>query len=113
MGPYEYVHKVYKPLKMDTGDFTIAVDKNTGKGYLIFDRPHFQLVTATLSENFTEVTGEYSVHYDGLHPPYTREAPLILKKMEIIIFTQVELLVIIQTQVRCAGSQTGMGNMRN
>ena len=38
MGPYEYVHKVYKPLKMDTGDFTIAVDKNTGKGYLIFEQ---------------------------------------------------------------------------
>lgn len=80
MGPYEYVHKVYKPLKMDTGDFTIAVDKNTGKGYLIFDRPHFQLVTATLSENFTEVTGEYSVHYDGLHPPYTREDPTYFEK---------------------------------
>ncbi len=32
MGPYEYVHKVYKPLKMDTGDFTIAVDKTQEKG---------------------------------------------------------------------------------
>lgn len=64
-GPYQYVHKMYKPLKMDTGDFTIAVDEKTGKGYLIFDRPHFQLITATLSDDFTETTEEYSVHYDG------------------------------------------------
>ena len=79
-GPYQYVHKMYKPLKMDTGDFTIAVDEKTGKGYLIFDRPHFQLITATLSDDFTETTEEYSVHYDGLVPPYAREAPACFEK---------------------------------
>ncbi len=76
LGPYTYVHKVYKVLSMDTGDFTLAKDDATGKAYLIFDRPHFELITATLSEDYTEVTGEYSTHYENRKPPYTREAPV-------------------------------------
>lgn len=74
-GPYTFVHKIYKPLQMDTGDFALAVDKDTKKAYFIFDRPHFEVVTATLSDTYTEVTGEFSEHYEGLLPPYCREAP--------------------------------------
>ncbi|MCR4675464.1 MAG: family 43 glycosylhydrolase, partial [Lachnospiraceae bacterium] len=73
-GPYEMVHKVYKPLNMDSGDFCLHADED-GKAYIWFERPHFQMICATLSEDYTEVTEEYSVHYDGLIPPYTREAP--------------------------------------
>jgi hypothetical protein len=75
IGPYRFVRKIYKPLHMDTGDFALAVDEETGKAYFIFDRPHFEIVTASLSEDYTEVTGEYSEHYTGLYPPYSREAP--------------------------------------
>ena len=75
LGPYEFVHKIYKPLKMDTGDFALAVDEATKKAYFIFDRPHFEVVTATLSDTYTEVTGEFSEHYENLHPPFSREAP--------------------------------------
>lgn len=75
MGPYEFVHKIYKPLDMDTGDFALAVDGETKKAYFIFDRPHFEIVTATLSDDYTEVTGEFSEHYTNLHPPLSREAP--------------------------------------
>lgn len=74
-GPYEFVHKVYKPLDMDTGDFALTVDETNDKAYFIFDRPHFEVVTATLSDNYTEVTGEFSEHYTGLCPPFSREAP--------------------------------------
>lgn len=80
LGPYEFVHKIYKPLQMDTGDFALAVDEDTQKAYFIFDRPHFELVTATLSEDYTEVTGEYSEHYTNLHPPFSREAPAYFKR---------------------------------
>lgn len=80
LGPYQFVHKVYKPLKMDTGDFALAVDEETKKAYFIFDRPHFEIVTATLSDSYTEVTGEYSEHYQNLHPPFSREAPAYFKK---------------------------------
>ena len=80
MGPYEFVHKIYKPLAMDTGDFALHVDEKTKKAYFIFERPHFQMVTVTLSDNYSEVTDEYSIHYDNLLPPYTREAPTYFER---------------------------------
>ena len=79
-GPYEYVHKFYNPLKMYCGDFCLHVDETTKKGYIWFERPHFQMICATLSDTYTEVTEEYSVHYDNLLPPYTREAPTYFER---------------------------------
>jgi hypothetical protein len=80
LGPYEFVHKIYKPLQMDTGDFDLAVDDETKKAYFIFDRPHFEIVTATLSNDYTEVTGEYSEHYTDLYPPKSREGVAYFKR---------------------------------
>ena len=80
LGPYEFVRKIYKPLDMDTGDFTLVKDEHTGKAYFIFDRPHFEIVTATLTEDYTAVTGEFTAHYQGLQPPYAREAPAYFTK---------------------------------
>ena len=79
-GPYEYVHKFYNPLEMYCGDFALHADRETKQGYIWFERPHFQLICATLSDTYTEVTGEYSVHYDGLLPPDTREAPTFFER---------------------------------
>ena len=76
LGPYELVRKIYKPLGMDTGDFTLVKDPGGDKAYFIFDRPHFELVTATLTDDYTAVTGTYSSHYQGLRPPFAREAPV-------------------------------------
>ncbi|MFF2485090.1 family 43 glycosylhydrolase [Microbacterium sp. NPDC058062] len=75
LGPYEFVTRIYKPLDMDAGDFALATDPSTGKAYIVFDRPHFELITATLTDDRTAVTGEYSTHYPGRVPPQTREAP--------------------------------------
>ena len=58
---------------MDSGDFCLHADPD-GKAYIWFERPHFQMICATLTEDYTAVTDEYSVHYDGLLPPLTREA---------------------------------------
>lgn len=74
-GPYETVHKIYHPLGMDSGDFCLHVDEQTDKAYIWFERPHFQLICGTLTDDYTQVSNEYSVHFDGLHPPRTREAP--------------------------------------
>ncbi len=54
--------------------------EDTKKAYFIFDRPHFEVVTATLSDTYTEVTGEFSEHYVDLHPPFCREAPAFFEK---------------------------------
>ena len=74
-GPYTYAHKFYNPLDMYCGDFALHADSETKKAYIWYERPHFQLICATLSDTYTEATDEYSVHYDGLTPPDTREAP--------------------------------------
>lgn len=79
-GPYKSVRKFYNPLKMYCGDFALHVDETTEKAYIWFERPHFQLVCATLTDDYTEVTDEYSVHYDGIIPPYTREAPTFFER---------------------------------
>lgn len=75
-GPYEFVHKLYKPLDMHTGDFDLYVDEETEQAYFIFDRPHFEIVVADLDERYTSVTGNYTVHCetDGTSC-YGREAP--------------------------------------
>ena len=78
-GPYTFVERIYKPLDMDTGDFCLHADPD-GRAYIWFERPHFQLICATLTEDYTGVTGEYSVHYDGLLPPLTREAPTYFER---------------------------------
>lgn len=79
-GPYTYVNRMYHPLKMDAGDFALHADAQTGKAYIWFERPHFQMICAELSEDYTEVTEEFSVHYDGLLPPFTREAPVYFER---------------------------------
>ena len=79
-GPYTMVRKIYNPLQMHTGDFALHVDEETQKAYIFFERPHFQLICATLTEEYTAVTEEYSVHYDGLNPPETREAPTYFER---------------------------------
>ncbi len=78
-GPYTFARKIYKPLDMDTGDFCLHADPD-GKAYIWFERPHFQLICADLTDDYTGVTGKYSVHYDGLLPPLTREAPTYFER---------------------------------
>ncbi len=79
-GPYRYVHRMYNPLDMYSGDFALHVDTDTKKAYIFFERPHFQLICATLTDTYTEASGEYSVHYDGRIPPDTREAPTFFER---------------------------------
>ena len=78
-GPYRTVRKFYNPQGMYTGDFALHADPD-GKAYIWFERPHFQMVCATLTDEYTAVTDEISVHYDHLLPPFTREAPTYFER---------------------------------
>ena len=80
LGPYRFVHRYYHPLGMDAGDFALYQEEATGKAYILFDRPHFELVTAELTPDYTGVTGAYSAHYQNCKPPYTREAPAAFRR---------------------------------
>ena len=74
LGPYEYVRSL-KPEGFGVGDFDMYADPETGKGYVWFERPHWELICADLTEDYTNVTPVYSSHFVGKRPPYTREAP--------------------------------------
>lgn len=79
-GPYEMVNPCYQPLDMNAGDFYLHMDSETGKAYIFFERPHFELVCATLTDDFCACSREYSTHYAGRRPPFTREAPVFFER---------------------------------
>lgn len=73
-GPYEIVRNGFRPLGMCMGDFDLVQEKD-GRGYLIFEKVHTDLICAELSEDYTDVTGSYSVIASHEQPPFVREAP--------------------------------------
>ena len=73
-GPYTFVRNL-QPEGYGVGDFDMYVDEQTGKGYVWFERPHWELICAELTDDFLDVTDVYSNHFVGKRPPYTREAP--------------------------------------
>lgn len=74
LGPYEYVRSL-KPGGYGVGDFDMYADPETGKGYVWFERPHWEMICAQLTDDFLNITSGYSKHFVGLRPPFTREAP--------------------------------------
>lgn len=74
MGPYTYVRSL-KPQGYGVGDFDLYADPDTGKGYVWFERPHWEMICSELTDDYTNVTTKFSTHFVGIRPPYTREAP--------------------------------------
>ncbi len=74
-GPYSLVAKDIKPLGMDAGDFDLVVDEDTGAASYIFEKVHTELIVADLNDDYTNVNGNYSSHFDYKYPPLVREAP--------------------------------------
>lgn len=73
LGPYEIVREDIVPLGMYAGDFDLAVAED-GKAYYYFEKVHSETICAELTEDYTDLTGEYSVHFPHVGPPYVREA---------------------------------------
>ena len=73
-GPYSLV-KSLKPEGFGVGDFDMYCDPQTGKGYVWFERPHWEMICAELTDDFLGTNGKYSEHFIGYRPPFTREAP--------------------------------------
>ena len=74
VGPYQMV-KSLKPEGFGVGDFDMYVDPETQKGYVWFERPHWEMICAELTDDYLGTNGKFSTHFVGLRPPYTREAP--------------------------------------
>lgn len=75
LGPYRVVHRDFRPLGMNAGDFDLVVHPTDGKGYYVFERVHSELVWADLTDDYTDVTGYYTTHFPLRQPPFVREAP--------------------------------------
>jgi hypothetical protein len=75
LGPYEIVRAGLEPLGMSAGDFDLVVDPVTRKAYYYFEKVHTDLICAELTDDYTDVTGEFSSHFPHPGPPFTREAP--------------------------------------
>ncbi|MFE1665742.1 family 43 glycosylhydrolase [Microbacterium sp. P02] len=75
LGPYDIVRTGLRPLGMDAGDFDLVVDPATKKAYYYFEKVHTDTICANLTDDYTDVTGEHSVHFPHPGPPFNREAP--------------------------------------
>ena len=75
LGPYEIVRSGLTPLGMSAGDFDLVVDPETQKAFYYFEKVHTDLVCAELTDDYTDVSGEHSLHFPHPSPPFTREAP--------------------------------------
>lgn len=82
---YEFV-RFFNPLGMSSGDFDIVVDGD--KAYVVFEKVHTELIVADLTDDYTDVSGNYSSHFKKSGPPDVREAPAVFRKNgKFYIFT--------------------------
>lgn len=73
LGPYYLENAFFQPYGRKAGDFDLAVDEATGKGYLYVELDHKDVVVCRLTEDYLDVTMEQAAAYTGLKPPFARE----------------------------------------
>lgn len=73
-GPFRLVKSNYYPNGFEFGDFELV--KDADRAYLIYERPHSELVITPLTEDYLAVEEDrYRCYFCNQKPPYTREAP--------------------------------------
>lgn len=77
LGPYEIVKAHYRPFGCEVGDFDIAVCGDTA--YLYMDANHNGQLTMCLTRDFLEAEEKICWQYEGLHAPFSREAPAVFE----------------------------------
>ena len=73
LGPYTLVREHYRPFGHQYSDFDISVDE-TGVGRMFVDVDHSSTYGFRLSADLTSLEEQISASYEGLHPPFCREA---------------------------------------
>lgn len=73
-GPFRIVKTEYQPNGFELGDFELVKDGD--KAYLIYEKPHTEVVVTPLAEDYMSVEEEcHKSYFCNLLPPYAREAP--------------------------------------
>ena len=68
------------PAPHHAGDFDLFIYK--GRGYIVYENPHSELVVRELTEDYMDVTDVYSTHFQAKCPPFVREAPAVFEYKE-------------------------------
>lgn len=76
-GPYQVVGRIAQP-ELPMGDFDLV--KADGKAYILYERPHTEMICQTLTADYLNVTPEFSRHIYRGKPPFTREAPCYFER---------------------------------
>lgn len=79
-GPYTMLHRYMRPVGMSAGDFDLVVCPDDGKAYMYFERVHFEMICADLTDDYTACTAYYSTHFPHSGPPTVREAPAYFRR---------------------------------
>ena len=70
------IKEKYNPNGFAFGDFELVQDFEGDKAYLIYERPHSEMVVTPLSEDYLSVEEDnYKTFFHNGRPPYIREAP--------------------------------------
>ncbi len=81
--------KSVQPLGYSSGDFDLVVDEKTDKAYIYFDKihsfkkgeiQHKNIVCAELTEDYTDLTGNYGNYYDNTPYILGVEAPAFFRR---------------------------------
>jgi len=67
-GPWTMVHRELRPQGMAAGDFDLLVDEKSGKAFMYFERNHEDVVCMELTDDWTDVTDRFSVHFPRKTP---------------------------------------------
>lgn len=63
-----------KKKRQEVGDFDLYVDTESGKGYVLSEKPHTCIYCAEMNNEYTDAQGKYNEHFQHIGPPESREA---------------------------------------
>lgn len=78
-----------QPLGYSSGDFDLMVDESSQKAYIFFDKvhdfvhhehPHKDIVCAELTDDYTDLTGNYGNYHDNTPYQVGIEAPAVCRR---------------------------------
>ena len=78
-GPYTLQKTIAPQGQAKFGDFDLFIDDD-GTAYVIYEKPHTELMIATLTDDFEDFEGTFTSHFHYKNPPFVREAPGIFKR---------------------------------
>jgi hypothetical protein len=76
-GPFVLINEV-KQDNLSAGDFDLIIDNDIA--YIIYEKPHTEIICQELNDSFTDLTDKYSSHLHYKCPPYIREAPAFFSR---------------------------------